>query len=452
MIKRIIITSVLAVLLSSCSTYRNFVSPSSDVKNLYGDSVQIVDTLVEMPSWREYFKDPSLQALIQKALESNSDLQIVCMKIEQTEAALKASKLAYIPSLGFSGQGSVSTFDGYTNKTYNLPLTTQWEIDISGKLKNKKEQSLARVLQSKEYSKMVQTQLISSLVNNYYTLIMLDEQLRVTHESIINLKKNLNVMIELKKAGMQTEAAVNQATANYYNVMTTTKDLEKQIKNIENNISLLINETPKRIQRSSFSESYSLNYKIEDKISLITLANRPDVKIAEYQLRTDFYGVNVARSAFYPSLTLGGSIGWTNSVGAIIDPATFLLSAIGSLTQPIFAKGANRANLTIAKSEYEQSLLSFEKSLLIAGSEVNNALTEYQTSSEKLELRVFQIDANKKAVINSTFLMKHSSMSYLEVLIAQNTLLQSELFQVADWFENIRSKINLYKALGGGIN
>ena len=438
--------------LGSCSLYRTFEAPAVPTENIAGDAVKLQDASAEIPSWRTLFADQHLQALIEKGLESNSDLQILRLKIEQAEAALTASKLAYLPSLAIAAEGGVSNFNGSTAQTYHLPLVTQWELDLFGKIRNSKEQAKSTLLQSAAYEQMVQTQLVASIANGYYTLVMLDDQLRIVRQTIANLKENLAVIIELKKAGMQSEAAVNQATANYFSVQTSEEDLQKQLKIVENSIALLINETPHAMRRSAYNECTALNVELKDKISLTALANRPDVKVAEYNLRRDFYGVNVARAAFYPSISLGGSVGWTNNVGAVVNPGELLLSAIGSLTQPIFNKGVNRANLKIAHAQYDQSLISFEKALLVAGNEVNDALTECQSSAAKRILRKHQITANEQAVANSIELMKHSSATYLEVLFAQNALLQSQLEDVSDWFEGVRGNVNLYKSLSGGAN
>ena len=438
--------------LGSCSLYRTFEAPAVQTENIAGDAVKLQDASAEIPSWRTLFADQHLQALIEKGLESNSDLQILRLKIEQAEAALTASKLAYLPSLAIAAEGGVSKFNGSTAQTYHLPLVTQWELDLFGKIRNSKEQAKSTLLQSEAYEQMVQTQLVASIANGYYTLVMLDDQLRIVRQTIANLKENLAVIIELKKAGMQSEAAVNQATANYFSVQTSEEDLQKQLKIVENSIALLINETPHAMRRSAYNECTALNVELKDKISLTALANRPDVKVAEYNLRRDFYGVNVARAAFYPSISLGGSVGWTNNVGAVVNPGELLLSAIGSLTQPIFNKGVNRANLKIAHAQYDQSLISFEKALLVAGNEVNDALTECQSSAAKRILRKHQITANEQALANSIELMKHSSATYLEVLFAQNALLQSQLEDVSDWFEGVRGSVNLYKSLSGGAN
>lgn len=452
--KRIVFISAILCVLCGCSTYKSFKSPDINTGSLYGDATVLADTAKSVPAWQVMFPDNQLQSLIQKAISSNVDLEIARLNIEQAEEVLKTSKMAFLPSLTIEPTGGVSSFDNSKAAyTYNLPLTTQWELDIFGKLHNSKRQSQAAVEQTQEYALMVQTLLVSSIANGYYTLIMLDEQLKITNDCIENLKTNLDVIVALKEAGMQTEAAVNQATANYYEIQVSKKSLEKQIRNTENSLVLLINEPPQNIERNSFSEEQSFGVDLSESISIEALSNRPDVKNAEYNLKQNFYGVNVARAALYPSLNLSGSAGWTNNMGGVIvNPGKILLSALGSLTQPLFNKGVNRANLNIAKINYEKSLLSFHQSLLSAGVEVNDALLQCQNSKEKLLLRELQVKANEDAVENSTELMKNSSNTYLEVLIAQNSLLQSRLSQVSDWFEHVQGTINLYKALGGGIN
>lgn len=451
--KQIILTTIISVLLSACSTYRNFKTPEVNIDKVCGSNVEIQDSLIDVHSWRDIFSDVLLQQLIEKGITSNSDLQIARLNIEQAKAGFRASKLAYLPSLALSPEGNITKVESEKAVySYNIPLVMQWETDLSGRLRNSKEQARSAIMQSNEYAKMVQTQLVAAIANSYYTLIMLDEQLQITRSSIEVQRKNLEVIIAMKEAGMQTEAAVNQATADYYSVMASEKDLEREIQIVENGIALLVNETPYTTPRSSLDMNASLNMDTSDAVSLTALANRPDVKEAEYSLRGSFYDINVARSAFYPSIVLGGSAGWTNNTGIISNPGSLLLSAIGSLTQPLFNRGANQANLKIAKLQYEQSLLAFEKTLLVAGSEVNDALLLCETSREKLILRRKQVQASETALENSIELMKHSSNTYMEILIAQSSLLQSKLMYVSNWYEGIQGQINLYKALGGGVN
>lgn len=438
-------------LMSSCSLYRTFKTPEAKVEAICGDGVAVVDdSTYRLPSWQHMFADASLQELIEKGLSSNSDLQIARLNIEQAEAMLLSAKLSYFPSFALAPQGTINKVkDVNAQHSYNLPLTAQWELDIFGRVRNSKQQAKAAVMQSEEYVKMVETQMISAIANTYYTLVMLDEQFAITEQNIDIQRQNLEVITAMKEAGMQTQMAVDQAEAAYYGVQTSAKDLQKQIKLTENSMAILLNETPHAIKRVSMANAKGVNIDYTKPIELSLLANRPDVKSAEYTLSQSFYGVNVARSAFYPSISLSGSAGWTNNLGAITNPGTALFTLLGSLTQPLFNRGMNRANLKVAKAQYEQSLIGFHKSLLVAGSEVNDALVACQNSAAKKELRSKQVVASEQALSNSSELMKHSSTTYLEVLMAQSSLLQSKLSQVADWFEATQGEISLYKALGG---
>lgn len=451
--KQLIITVAAIAFLGGCSTYKTFKTPEVAVDKICGNDVVMQDSAMGVPAWREMFTNGDLQALIQKGLAANSDIRIALSNVEQSEAMLRASKLAYLPSFMLSPEGNLASFKGSKAAyAYNLPVTMQWEVDVFGRLRNSKEQARADYMGTVEYALMIQTQLVSAIANSYYTLVMLDEQLRITEASVLNQKGNVETIKALKEAGLQNETAVNQAEASYYSVKASVQDLTKQIRTVENSLALLINEpSGTAIVRGSFTPNNLFSQNLLEGISLEALSDRPDVKNSEYQLRGSFYGVNVARAALYPSIVLAGSAGWTNNVGMIANPGGLLLSALGAITQPLFNRGVNRANLKVAKAQYEQSLISFQKSLLVAGAEVNDALTLCQSSTAKLSLRKLQIESNSKALANSEELMKHSSGTYLEVLIAQNGLLMSQLVLVADWFEGVQGQINLYKALGGGV-
>ena len=226
--------------------------------------------------------------------------------------------------------------------------------------------------------------------------------------------------------------------------------MKQQIKEVENSLSILLGEVPGGIERGhlagqDFPEDLTVG------VPLQLLSRRPDVKSAELSLASAFYSTNAARSAFYPSITLSGTAGWTNSAGnMIINPGKLLLSAVGALTQPLFNKGLNISQLKIAKAQQEEAKLAFQQALLNAGSEVNNALTQVQTARGKTELRTGQITSLENAVRSTQLLMQHGTSTYLEVLTAQQSLLSAQLTQVADRFDEIQGIINLYQALGGG--
>lgn len=451
--KRYIITAVATALLSSCGIYNRY-TPVTDVpEDLYGNQVEVTDTIHNLGNmdWRNLFTDPYLQSLIQQGLEHNTDYRAAQLRVEEAEATLLSAKLAFLPSFTFSPQGGVSSFDGAkATWTYSVPVTASWELDIFGRMRNAKKQSQALYAQSKDYQQAVRTQLIASIANTYYTLLMLDEQLSLSEQTAETWKETVASARALMDAGQYDEAGVSQMEATYYSIQTSVLDLKEQINQVENSLALLLAEMPHRYKRGKLSEQV-MPEDFSVGIPLQLLANRPDVRMAEHALEAAFYATNQARSNFYPSITLSGSAGWTNEAGTmIVNPGKFLASAIGSLTQPLFNRGQNIANLKIAKAQQEEAELSFQQTLLSAGSEVNDALTAYQTSRDKADFYEKQIASLHRAEQSTALKMDYGNTTYLEVLTARQTLLSAELEQVANRFAELQSVVNLYQALGGG--
>jgi len=386
-------------------------------------------------SWKELFTDTVLQQLIEKGIANNTDLNIARLKVREAEALLTSSKLAYLPSVSLTPQGTIKSIEGNSpTKTYNLAASADWELDIFGRLTNAKREAKAVLEQSQAYKQAVQTQLIATIANSYYTLLMLDKQLDISRRTAEIWAENLRVMKALKKAGQTTEMAVAQIEASKLSVDASLLSLEQQITEVENSLSSLLGVVPQRIDRStldmqSFPDTLSVG------VPLQLLQRRPDVRQSEAALAEAFYTTNRAYSAFYPAITLSGSAGWTNAAGAIIsNPGEWLFSAVGALVQPLFNRGQNIANLKVAKARQEEALLTFRQTLLNAGTEVNDALLQWQVARRRLDLDRQQIISLQSAVRSSELLMRHSSQNYLEVLTARQTLLDAELSAVSESF------------------
>ena len=441
-----------AALLSSCGIYTTY-HPATEVpEQLYGEEVVVSDSSsIASLHWRELFTDPYLVTLIEQGLANNTDYLAAGLRVQEAEATLLSAKLAYLPSLALAPQGTLSHLEGHKmTKAYSLPATASWEIDLFGKLRNAKRQSQALLAQSKDYQQAVRSQLIAGIANTYYTLLMLDEQLRIAEQTATSWGESARATHALMQAGMTNEAAVAQMEAAYAQVSASVLDLKDQINQVENSLSLLLAETPHRVQRGTLAgQTWPSSLSVGFPVSL--LANRPDVRAAERSLEQAFYVTNQARAAFYPSITLSGSAGWTNSAGGMIsNPAQFLASAVGTLMQPLFAKGQLKGQLKIAKAKQEEASLQFQQTLLQAGAEVNEALVQYQTAQEKRELYAQQVNALQTAYRSTSLLMEHGTTTYLEVLTAQQSLLSAQLTQVANEVTEIQSLIQLYQALGGG--
>ena len=339
--KKIIVLTTATALLSSCGIYTKYQPAETTPDNLYGEEVAVDDTTnFGNVNWRELFTDPQLQALIEQGLQNNTDLRSAQLQIEEAEAALMSAKLAFLPSFALSPQGTISSFDGgKATKTYTLPVTASWELDIFGRLRNAKQQAKALYAQSKDYQQAVRTQLIAGIANVYYTLLMLDEQLAISQQTEDAWKETVASTRALMDAGLANEAATSQMEAAYYSVQTSILDLKEQINQVENSLALLLAETPRRYERGKLADQ-RLPEDVAVGVPMQMLSNRPDVRAAERSLEQAFYATNQARAAFYPSIVLSGSAGWTNSAGSmIVNPGKFLASAVGSLTQPLFNKG-----------------------------------------------------------------------------------------------------------------
>ncbi|AHF11987.1 TolC family protein [Barnesiella viscericola] len=450
--KKIYIGLLLLTGLTGCQyrTYERPEMPQTD--SLYqrlavsGDTASIADL-----SWQELFTDPLLQQLIETGIAHNTDLSIARLRVKEAEALLTASKLAYLPSVSLTPQGTIRKVEGESaTKSYNLAASADWEIDIFGRITNAKREAKAVLEQSEAYRQAVQTQLVATIANSYYSLLMLDKQYEISRSTAELWAENLRVMKALKEAGQTTEMAVAQIEASKLAVDASLLSLQQQITEMENSISSLLGDVPRQIERSTL-DAQSFPDTLLVGVPLQLLQRRPDVRQSEAALAAAFYVTNQAYAAFYPSITLSGSAGWTNAAGALItNPGEWLLSAVGSLVQPLFNRGQNVANLKVAKAQQEEALLTFRQSLLDAGTEVNSALLQWQTARQRLKLDEQQIASLESAVRSSELLMLHSSQNYLEVLTARQTLLDAELSAVADRFDEIQGVINLYHALGGG--
>ena len=448
-------------LMSSCRIYKSYERPENlPVEGLYRDTTTTTGILTSdtinfgnMP-WREVFTDPQLQVLIQKGLERNTDLQQAELSVKQAEATLSAARLAYLPSFALAPTGTLSSFNHKTaTKTYTLPITADWQLDIFGSLRNANAKAKSALLQSQAYKQAVQTQVIAGLANAYYTLLMLDEQLTLTKETAAIWKKNVEVLYAMKEAAYANTAEVSSTEAAYHQVCASIPTLEQNIRETENAISILLREAPHAIARGKMSEQ-RFPSNLSAGIPLQLLSNRPDVKAAEMSLRAAFYNTNAAYSAFYPQITINGTAGWTNNSGAgIVNPGKFIATAIGSLTQPLFARGQLVANLKIAKAQQESAQLGFEQALLNAGEEVSNALYQYQAACSQQVSREQQVvSLNQACQATEALFQLNENTTYLETLTARQSLLSAQLSLVSDKFSKMQAVVNLYAALGGGRN
>ena len=457
-LNKIILFASASLLMTSCGLYTKYERPDVNTKGLVRDTQSATDTLAVADTacfgnlpWRSVFTDPQLQSLIEKGLANNTDLLNAALNVKTVEDQLMVAKLAFVPGFTFSPQGTVASWDGgKATKTYSLPISASWSVDLFGNLLNQKRSAQMALLATKDYQQVVQTKVISNIANMYYTLLMLDKQLQVVDDMTKLTEETWNIMKIQKDLGRVKETSVQSAEANYYSVQAQATDLKRQIRETENSLSLLLGQQAQTIQRGTF-DGQSLPTQFSTGVNIQLLNNRPDVHYAEMSLAQCFYNVNTARSKFYPNITISGTGAFTNSAGAgIMNPGKWLLSAVGSLTQPIFAHGQLIAGLKVAKNQQEQAFNTWQHAVLSAGSEVSNALVLYNSSDEKSKLEAKQVESLKKNVEYNKMLFNDGSATYLEVITAQQSLLNAELSKVADDFYKMQAVVNLYYALGGG--
>lgn len=442
--------------LTGCkSLYGTYERPEVKTKGIVRDPINAEATLegandFGLLPWRNVFTDPNLQAIIEKTLTNNPDLLNAALNIDIADQQINAAKLAFLPSFALAPQGTVSHFGSHTEatKSYVLPIAASWEIDLFGKLRNEKKAAQMMLIQMQDYKVAVQTRLICNVANLYYTLLMLDKQNQIVTD-MASLTKNTWEMMQLQMDyGRARSTSVQSAQSAYYSVQTKATDIKRQIREVENSLSLLMGEPVHGIARGTL-DNQRLPTNFSGGIGVEMLSNRADVHANEMALAQCFYNVQEARGRFYPSLTITGTGGWSNANG-LVNPGKLLLNAVAGLTQPLFMKGKIKAGLRVAQDQYQIAYNKWQNSILTAGSEVSNALVAYNAAEEKNALYAQQIDILKKNVEQSQMLYKQSSSSYLEVITAQQNLLNAEISQVQDQFSKLQAIVNLYYALGGG--
>ncbi len=456
------------VLLSGCSTYKHmkqqlyapYERPEVNTQGIVRDPLSAVDTLAAADTtsfgnlpWRSVFTDSYLRELIEKGLTNNVDLLNAALNVKMAEQQLKTARLAFLPSFTFTPQGTLSTLDfGKVSKTYQLPISASWNVDLFGNLLSQKRAAQVTLLATQDYQTVVKTNVISAIANMYYTLLMLDSQLAVLDDMEQLTKDTWDLMKLMKDTRIgYRSTSVQSAEANYLSVQAQKVDMRRQIREVENSLSLLLGQPAQAIPRGTLDDQ-SLPSDLSTGVGIKLLANRADVHAAEMQLAQCFYGIETARSRFYPQISINPSGIFTNSAGVVVNPGKILLSVVGSLVQPIYMKGQLTAGLRVAEAQYEQAYNKWQQSILQAGSEVSNALVQYTAAEEKGRIEAQQIEVLKQNVADiKTLMTRASGTTYLEVIQAQSSLLNAQISKITDDFNKVQAVVNLYQALGGGV-
>ena len=470
--KKVLAAVAASMMLTGCGIYSKYENKTQTPDNVFGTSMldekvteANANSIAQM-SWREFFSDPLLQQLIEQVLANNTDLNSARIAVEKSEASLKAAKLAYLPALNLAPSGTLAKFDDNPwTKTYNLPLQLSWDVDVFGSITNKKRAAKAVMLQAQMREEAVRANLISTTAQQYYLLQVLDRQLEILTQTDSLWKTSLETQIALWENGKSYSTAVNQMESSYLDVKTQIADVRRDILSVENAICRLLAIAPQHISRSKWGNTvlahseaqgdvgqrmFNIRY-LNVGVPAMMLENRPDIRMANHAMEEAFYNTNAARSAFFPTITLNGAAGWTNSAGGmVVNPGKILLNAVGTLTQPIFARGKLIANKKIAKLTEEDLQKKYVQTVVDAGNEVNEAIADCLLAREKHQYFHRQVDVLKEAYTGTHELMDNGKASYLEVLTAQETLLKAQLSEAMNIYNGSQAVIGLYIALGGG--
>ncbi|WP_428741328.1 efflux transporter outer membrane subunit [Tenacibaculum sp.] len=460
-INKTLVVVVMATTLQSCFVAKDYTRPElKETEHLYRtdnlpkDSLSMADV-----SWKDMFEDVHLKMYIEEGLQNNLDIRVALQQMAAAEAYMKQGKAGYFPTLSANAKvthqelSKNSQFGSFFNGSidqYELTGSLSWEADIWGKIRSNKRAGKAGYLQSVAAHQAVKTQLVSAIASTYYQLMALDAQLEITDKTIATRESSVSTIQELKNAGQVTQVAVDQNIAQYNKARALKVDLEAAIFKTENTLNLLLGRTSVVIERSKLEEQ-ELSADIKLGVPVALLSNRPDVMTAEYGLIKAFEMTNVAKSNFYPSLTLTANGGFQSlELDELLSANSLFANIIGGLTQPIFNQRKIRTQHEVAKAQQEQALLNFKKTLLTAGNEVSNALFDYNAETKKFEYRKNEVEALRRAELNSEELLKNGYANYLDLLTARESALNAELNVIDNKLNQLLSVVNLYEALGGG--
>ncbi len=464
-LSNIIIAAAVSTMLTGCGLYNKYEKTVEEPAGVFGNSQDIVSassesTIADM-SWREFFTDPLLQNLIEQALANNTDLNTARINIEKSQISLKTKKLAYLPSVSFSPQGSLSSFDGAkATKSYTIPLDVSWDVDLFGSITNKKRAAQAALLQAQMTEEATRSNLISTIAQEYFLLQLLDREMEILIETDSLWKASLDTQEALYENGQAYLTAVNQQESSWLDVKLQIVAIRRSIRATENEICSLLCITPQHIERSHWGAEAQYHSATEGQrlfeerymkigVPAQMLERRPDIRLANYYMEEAFYNTQAARAAFFPSITLSGEVGWTNN-GGIVNPSKLLWQLVGSLTQPIFARGQIKGNYKIAQLTEENLKKKYVQAVIDAGNDVNEAIADCMTAREKHSYYNRQVEVLHEAYYGTHELMDNGKATYIEVLKAQESLLSAQLNEAENLYNGAQGVIALYIALGGG--
>ncbi|WDF45842.1 efflux transporter outer membrane subunit [Chryseobacterium sp. KACC 21268] len=465
-IKEILVSSVVVASAVSCMPKLALDKVSPELPETFKYTATADTASVADLEWRQFFKDPILQNLIEKGIKNNYDLQIALKQVASSQERLNQAKYLQYPDISFGVSGQISRpsknsmngqslnlFLGQSHvEDYNAAFNLSWEADIWGKIKNQQEVSRVQFLQTYEASKAIQTQVVAAIAQGYYNLLMLDKQMKVAKSNLELSKNTLDVTEKIWKGGETTSLGVQQAKARTESTELLITQLEQNIAIQENALSILVGENPDKISRTIEMSDSSLPQNISAGIPAAMVSRRPDVRQQELVLLESNSIVGIAQASMYPALriTANGGVNSFKIDNWFQIPASLFGSVLGGITQPIFQKKQLKTDLAVAKIQREKNVLAFRQSVLNAVGEVSDALVSNESLKAQEAKASEQVTTLKDGIKSAELLYKGGMANYLEVITAQANSLQAELNLASIKRQRLSSIVDLYRALGGG--
>ncbi|MGX7668602.1 TolC family protein [Flavobacterium pedocola] len=424
-------------------------------------------------TWKTYFKDTYLQALIDEALKNNQELNITMQEIEIAKNEVKARKGEYLPFVGAKAGAGVDKVARFTNigameatteikpgkempeplQDYNVGLYANWEVDMWGKLRNAKKSAMKRYLSSVEGKNFMVTNLVSEIANSYYELLALDNQLEIVNQNITIQNNALEIVKLQKVAARVTELAVKKFEAEVFKTRSLQFDIQQKIVETENRINFLVGRFPQHIDRNAEAFNESLPNTVHSGLPSDLLTNRPDIRQAELEIAAAKLDVKSAKARFYPSLGISAGIGYKAfNPEYLFKPESLLYSIAGDLVAPLINRNAIKASYNTANAKQVQAVINYEQTILKAYIEVGNQVSKISNLEKSYVLRNQQVEALNSSVNISNDLFRSARADYMEVLLTQRDALESKFDLVETKMQQFNAMVNIYKALGGGWN
>ncbi len=457
---------LLVIFLSACRVGKNYQRPDLELPEQFG-TVSYADTSsIADLDWRSFFTDPTLQGLIEKGIQYNHDLLMAVKRIDIAGQQLKQAKALQLPEVDLLIGGNISrpsdnSLNGISLKSflgksyvenYSVSLNLSWEADIWGKIRGQKEVVLTEYLRSYEGAKAVQTQLVASIAQGFFNLLMLDKQLEIAKKNLLLSDSFLVATRLLKDAGIGNSLAVQQAESQKQSTALLIPQFEQNIAIQENALQVLTGQLPGRVNRSVLLDELKMNENLSAGLPVSMVARRPDVRSEELALQVANTRVGIAQANMYPALniTAGGGIESFKASNWFNIPNSLFGLAAGTIAQPIFKRRQLKTAFETAKLEREEAVIRFRQSVLNATGEVANALVSVEKLDEQEQIAGSQVDTLRQAVSNAQLLFRSDLANYLEVITAQGNALQAELNLATIRREQLGAMVELYRALGGG--